>query len=149
MLHNKMKNQNKDKHDTYGIFGFTLLKSKEFTPAEKLIAQYMLHRYKFFSKDGGKYYDTQSAIGEACGIDKRTVTRSITKLVDAGLLLSNKAIGKAGRNNVYIVFDFISNPRGRFGNQSLSIKDEETVDVDNGTPWWQDLDENGEIVEPF
>lgn len=63
-----------------------LLKRKDLTGNAKLVYTYMLDRYMFFTSLEKEYYENMQAIGDALGMQRRTVGDSIKALEDVGLL---------------------------------------------------------------
>lgn len=74
-------------------------KRHEITLTDKCIYSYIYYRYVFFSAKGCEYFDNQQAIADHLGTTTRSVTRSIKKLEELGLVV----IDRRGRSNNYIV----------------------------------------------
>ena len=63
-----------------------LLKRKDLTANAKLVYTYMLDRYLFFTSLEKEYYENMQDIGDALGIQRRTVSDSIKTLEEVGLI---------------------------------------------------------------
>jgi len=63
-----------------------LLKRKDLTANAKLVYTYMLDRYLFFTSLEKEYYENMQDIGDALGIQRRTVGDSIKTLEELGLI---------------------------------------------------------------
>ena len=57
----------------------------------KIVLMYMIDRSEFFITEKGKeHFETQSTIGDACGIDRRSAARALKLLVDTGVISAVK-----------------------------------------------------------
>jgi DNA-binding MarR family transcriptional regulator len=63
-----------------------LMKRKDLTTNAKVVYMYMLDRYTFFNSQGKEYYENMQDIGDALGIQRRTVSDCIKSLEDAALV---------------------------------------------------------------
>ena len=63
-----------------------LMKRKDLTTNTKVVYMYMLDRYTFFNGQGKEYYENMQDIGDALGIQRRTVSDCIKSLEDIGLV---------------------------------------------------------------
>ncbi|ANA49240.1 hypothetical protein PMW_115 [Pseudomonas phage phiPMW] len=81
----------------HGFISYTTGEEVGFTPAAKIIYTYMLHRFMFHVvKEGREYFESQSTIGEQCGLDTKTVQRQLKVLVTHGVIASEKAAKTGG-----------------------------------------------------
>ena len=68
------------------------------TASAKIVYSYMLARNEFFvNKNGGEHFETQSTIGDACGVEYRTVMRIMKDFIDHGVVVADKKrVGSTG-----------------------------------------------------
>lgn len=63
----------------------------ELSVSAKIVLMYMIDRSDFFVTEKGKdHFETQSTIGDACGIDRRSAARALKLLVDTGVISAVK-----------------------------------------------------------
>lgn len=63
----------------------------ELSVSAKIVLMYMIDRSDFFITEKGKdHFETQSTIGAACGIDRRSAARALKLLVDTGVISAVK-----------------------------------------------------------
>lgn len=74
--------------------GFVSKVTGEFIPlssSAKIIYSYMLARNKFFiTTRKGEHFETQSTIGDACGVEYRTVLRVMKDFLTHGIIVAEK-----------------------------------------------------------
>ena len=59
-------------------------------PVDKIVYFHMLDRKKLFTDRGGKHFESQEGIATMLGIDRKTANRSLTKLLQSGLVFGHK-----------------------------------------------------------
>ena len=59
-------------------------------PVDKIVYFHMLARKKLFTDRGGKHFESQEGIATMLGIDRKTANRSLTKLLQSGLVFGHK-----------------------------------------------------------
>ena len=57
---------------------------------DKMVYFHMLDRKKLFTERGGKHFESQSTIASLLFIDTKTSAKSLTKLLEAGLVFGRK-----------------------------------------------------------
>lgn len=57
---------------------------------DKMIYFHMLDRKKLFTERGQKHFESQDSIAELLQIDRKTVNRSMKRLLEAGLVFGRK-----------------------------------------------------------
>lgn len=60
------------------------------SPVDKLIYFHMLDRKKLFVDKGGKHFESQATIAKSLHLDTKTVAKSLTKMLDAGIITGHK-----------------------------------------------------------
>lgn len=80
--------------------------SLELTGNLKILYQYMLDRYCFFSSNNKEFFDNQDDIAENIAMSKRTVVNLLKELVEIGLVVkTTKRIQGSMHSNAYVVLD--------------------------------------------
>lgn len=68
---------------------------------DKVVYSYMKDRWEFFKERKEEYYDSLEDIGEALGVHRKTVARSVSKMEALGVLSKVKKKIRGYDSNVY------------------------------------------------
>lgn len=85
------------------------------TPTDKLVYFHMLDRKKLFTDRGGKHFESQETIAQLLHIDRRTVLRTLTKLLEAGVIFGYKETHQT-RGFKHWVYTGVAYPLNTYGN---------------------------------
>lgn len=72
--------------------------------SRRVIWCYFLKRYEFFKQQGKEWFENQDVMAEALGVDRKTIQRFISEMVDAGYIIeTKKTIRGAHKSNSYTI----------------------------------------------
>lgn len=98
-----------------------------FTLGDKIVYSYFLMKIRYFCwENGGEYFDKQEDISRGLGTDVQVVRRSISKLIDCGILKGRKKMYQGRMKWVYydiLTPNQISTPFVTPSEQDIDIPD--------------------------
>ena len=110
-------------------------------PVDKLVYFHMLDRKKLFTDRGSKHFESQEGIASVLGIDRKTANRSLTKLLQAGLIFGHKETHPSRGYSHWVYTDVNTSPNV-YGDKrkNTSIENTATLDIPKGSnvPSWED-----------
>ena len=101
-------------------------------PIDKMIYFHMSDRKKLFTDRGGKHFESQDTIARSLHVSRHTALRSLTKLLEAGVIFGHKETHQT-RGFKHWVYTGVAYPLNTYGDkrsvkQSPSQEQQDKID---------------------
>ena len=107
-------------------------------PVDKIVYFHMLDRKKLFTDRGGKHFESQEGIAAMLGIDRKTANRSLTKLLQSGLIFGHKE-SHPSRGYSHWVYTDVNTSPVVYGDKRKNIPAPDRNDNTNSVADWDDI----------